>query len=68
MNAPRFRWSDDEAEANVPIVPNVPAPPAFPEDERRVLDDDWDDLALAEWLAQPAWASEVEDDSLWPSG
>lgn len=46
---------------NVPIVPNVPAPPAFLEDERDVLDtDEWDDLELAEFLARPSWAGEGE--------
>ncbi len=45
----------------MPIVPIVPAPPAFLEDERALLDaDDWDDLELAEFLARPAWAGEGE--------
>lgn len=50
-----------------PIVPNVPPSPSFAEDERDLLDaEDWDDLDLAEWLALPSWASEVEDDPLYP--
>ena len=68
MKAPWFRWSEDEAEpdeANVPFVPNVPAPPAFPEDERDLLAaDEWDDMDLAEFLARPSWASEIEDEAV----
>lgn len=68
MTAPWFRWSEDEAEPIVPIVPNVPHPPAFPEDEREVLAAyEWDDMDLAEFLARPSWASEIDDDRGEPS-
>ena len=71
MTAPWFRWSEDEAEPVepiVPIVPNVPAPPAFPEDERDILAaDEWDDMHRAEFLVRPSWASDGEDDPLYPS-
>lgn len=65
MTAPWFRWSEDEAESVDPIVPNVPTPPAYPEDERDVLAaDEWDDVDLAEFLAR--MSSSGLDDQLFP--
>lgn len=41
---------------SVPSVPSVPASPFFFEDERDVLDPDFDALELASFLAAASWS------------
>lgn len=54
------------ARPNVPIVPNVPSPPAFLEDERNVLDPDFDAIDWALLGVRPIWGEDEEADlDLW---